>query len=69
MIVRSLEDLKAEDELIYLLHDPRPQLLKRLSGGMQAPRLLLETLPEVEKLPRSPQAIAPAALPELPENS
>lgn len=36
---------------------------------MQAPRLLLETLPEVEKLPRSPQAIAPAALPELPENS
>ncbi len=69
MIVRSLEDLKAEDELIYLLHDPRPQLLKRLSGGMQAPRLLLETLPEVENLPRAPQAIAPPALPEIPKNS
>ncbi|AHJ26971.1 cation:proton antiporter [Nodularia spumigena CS-584] len=39
------------DRIIYLLHDPRPNLLKRLSGGSQSTRLSLETLPEVEELP------------------
>lgn len=39
------------DELIYLLHDPRPKLLKRLSGGMQSSRLALEELAEVEEVP------------------
>ncbi|MDP5337128.1 MAG: cation:proton antiporter [Nodularia sp. (in: cyanobacteria)] len=39
------------DRIIYLLHDPRPNLLKRLSGGTQSTRLSLETLPEVEELP------------------
>ncbi len=39
------------DRIIYLLHDPRPQLLKRLSGGTQTTRLSLENLPEVEEVP------------------
>ncbi len=39
------------DRIIYLLHDPRPNLLKRLSGGTQSTRLSLETLPEMEELP------------------
>ena len=44
------EDLQAQDEIYYLIHDPRPKLLKRLSGGNQSSRLLLEKLPEVEEI-------------------
>lgn len=65
MVLRSLDELKAEDELIYLLHDPRPQLLKRLSGGMQSSRLLLEELPEIESFERR----SPPSSPETPESS
>ncbi|MFN6518459.1 MAG: cation:proton antiporter [Nostoc sp. CreGUA01] len=39
------------DRIIYLLHDPRPKLLKRLSGASQSTRLSLEKLPEVEEVP------------------
>ncbi len=39
------------DRLIYLLHDPRPLLLKRLAGERQSTRLTLEKLPEVEEVP------------------
>jgi hypothetical protein len=42
--------LQTDDRLIYLLHDPKPKLLKLLSGSSQ-PRLILETLPEVENIP------------------
>ena len=45
------EEWQIEDEIYYLIHDPRPKLLKRLSGGQQSSRLLLEQLPEVEELP------------------
>ncbi len=45
------EDWQAGDRMIYLLHDPRPKLLKRLSGGSSTGRLALETLPEVEEVP------------------
>jgi NhaP-type Na+/H+ or K+/H+ antiporter len=38
------------DRLIYLLHDPKPKLLKLLAGSNQT-RLTLETLPEVEEIP------------------
>lgn len=62
LVMRSIDELKPEDEVIYLLHDPRPQLLKRLSGGAQASRLLVEKLPEIEG--RSPQPLS-----ELSENS
>mgnify|MGYP003471080611 FL=1 len=44
------EEWQAGDEIYYLLHDPRPKLLKRLSGGNQSSRLLLERLPEVEEI-------------------
>ena len=50
-IVRSDEDWLASDEIFYLLHDPRPNLLKRLSGGVQTSRLALATLPDVEEVP------------------
>jgi NhaP-type Na+/H+ or K+/H+ antiporter len=45
------EDWQLGDEIYYLLHDPRPKLLKRLSGGNQSSRLALEKLPEVEEIP------------------
>ncbi|MDY6898129.1 MAG: cation:proton antiporter [Cyanobacteriota bacterium] len=45
------ETWQVGDRLIYLLHDPRPDLLKRLSGGNQSTRLSLENLPEVEEIP------------------
>jgi NhaP-type Na+/H+ or K+/H+ antiporter len=39
------------DRIIYLLHDPKPTLLQRLSGGkQQLKNLSLETLPEVEQV-------------------
>ncbi|PSB21292.1 sodium:proton antiporter [Phormidesmis priestleyi ULC007] len=41
------------DRLIYLLHDPKPKLLKLLSGSSQL-RLTLEELPEVEEIPMLP---------------
>ena len=50
-VVKAQEDWLARDEIIYLLHDPRPKLLKRLSGGNQSSRLALEKLPEVEEVP------------------
>ncbi|MBD2579484.1 cation:proton antiporter [Oscillatoria sp. FACHB-1406] len=52
-VVKAAEEWQAGDEMIYLLHDPRPQLLKRLSGESQATRLALEKLPKVEEVPLS----------------
>lgn len=52
-IVQSTEEWKLGDEIIYLLYDPRPQLLKRLSGISASPRLTLEKLPKVEEIPLS----------------
>ncbi|MBD2328314.1 sodium:proton antiporter [Alkalinema sp. FACHB-956] len=40
-------EFKVGDRITYLLHDPRPKLLKRLSGATQ-PRLMVEKLPDVE---------------------
>ena len=45
------EEWQAEDEIYCLIHDPRPKLLKRLSGANQSSRLILEKLPEVEEIP------------------
>lgn len=53
---RTLQVFPAEtewqmgDRLIYLLHDPKPKLLKLLSGSSQL-RLTLEELPEIEEIP------------------
>ena len=52
-IAKAGEDWQLGDEIIFLMHDPRPKLLKRLSGGNQSSRLILEKLSEVEELPIS----------------
>lgn len=52
-VVPATETWQAGDCIIYLLHDPRPKLLKRLSGANPSTRLALEKLPEVEELPIS----------------
>jgi NhaP-type Na+/H+ or K+/H+ antiporter len=50
-VVTTAETWLINDEIIYLLHDPRPKLLKRLAGGKQSNRLVLEQLSEVEEIP------------------
>ncbi|MBW4558399.1 MAG: cation:proton antiporter [Trichormus sp. ATA11-4-KO1] len=50
-VMPASQEWEVGDRIIYLLHDPRPNLLKRLSGGSQSTRLSLETLPEVEEVP------------------
>ncbi|GFE69676.1 sodium:proton antiporter [Chroococcus sp. FPU101] len=59
-IVTTSDQWQPKDELIYLLYDPRSQLLKRLSGGVPSLRSALLRLPEVEDLP-----IASVAKPDL----
>lgn len=51
MVMPASQQWQVGDRIIYLLHDPRPSLLKRLSGGTQSTRLSLGKLPEVEELP------------------
>ncbi|HAC62053.1 MAG TPA: sodium:proton antiporter [Cyanothece sp. UBA12306] len=58
-VVKATQNWQEQDEIIYLLHDPRPKLLKRLSGGVQtssgsiqsSKELVVEPLPEVEEVP------------------
>lgn len=50
-VIPANQDWQAGDRIIYLLHDPKPKLLKRLAGGVSPSRLVLETLPEVEEAP------------------
>ncbi|MBW4479875.1 MAG: cation:proton antiporter [Tolypothrix brevis GSE-NOS-MK-07-07A] len=50
-IIPAAIDWQAGDRIIYLLHDPRSNLLKRLSGASQSTPLSLEKLPEVEQVP------------------
>lgn len=49
-IISSDAEWQIHDRIIYLLHDPKPKLLKLLSGSSQL-RLTLEKLPEVEEIP------------------
>lgn len=49
-VVSATEIWQAGDKIIYLLHDPTPKLLKRLSGSFQS-RLTLEKHPVVEEVP------------------
>jgi NhaP-type Na+/H+ or K+/H+ antiporter len=52
--------------IIYLLHDPRSNLLKRLSGATQSTPLSLEKLPEVEQVPVAKLAeLSPSDLPSV----
>jgi len=50
-VIPATEEWEVGDRIIYLLHDPRPNLLKRLSGASQSTPLSLEKLPEVEDMP------------------
>ncbi len=52
-VVPATENWQQGDQIIYLLHDPRPKLLKRLSGATPSSPLALERLPEVEEVPIS----------------
>jgi NhaP-type Na+/H+ or K+/H+ antiporter len=66
-VVSASADWQAGDRIIYLLHDPKPKLLKRLAGGVSPSRLVLETLPEVEEAPiPTPASKKP---PEPPQSS
>jgi NhaP-type Na+/H+ or K+/H+ antiporter len=56
-VVKAGQEWAAGDVIIYLLHDPRPKLLKRLSGATQSSRLALEKLPEVEEVPIAEPAL------------
>lgn len=60
-------DWQTGDRILYLLHDPKPKLLQRLSGGSRPSRLSIETLPAVEEVPlpaRVTDAPPPEPLPE-----
>ncbi|WP_017652615.1 cation:proton antiporter [Fortiea contorta] len=50
-IMPAIHEWEIGDRIIYLLHDPRPNLLKRLSGATQSTPLSLEKLSEVEEVP------------------
>lgn len=61
-ILQSIENVQMGDRLIYLLHDPRSSMIKRLSGGIPHTRLKPERLPEVEDIPHAPASakVAPS---------
>lgn len=63
-VMSATETWQVGDRVIYLLHDPKPKLLKRLSGGTQS-RLTLEKHPVVEEVPM-PGAMVETLLPEIP---
>jgi NhaP-type Na+/H+ or K+/H+ antiporter len=62
-VVQANEEWQPGDRIIYLLHDPRPKLLKRLSGGASPSRLALEKLPAVEEIPMATPVADPIADP------
>ena len=49
-VLSASENWQVDDHIIYLLHDPKPKLLKRLSGSQQS-TLTLEKHPVVEEVP------------------
>jgi len=51
MVIPSAEEWQVGDRIIYLLHDPRPKLLRQLSGSNNQPLLVAEKLPRVEEIP------------------
>lgn len=64
LLVLAADELgQAGDRLIYLLYNPKPKLLKLLSGSSQT-RLTPEKLPEIETIPNNAGPI-----PEPPEHS
>jgi hypothetical protein len=57
--LREEDDWKVGDRIVYLLHDPKPKLLQRLSGGSRPTRLNVETLPAVEEVPLPSKVVEP----------
>jgi NhaP-type Na+/H+ or K+/H+ antiporter len=51
LVVPSTEEWQVGDRIIYLLHDPRPKLLRQLSGSNNQPLLVAEKLSRVEEIP------------------
>lgn len=62
-VMQATEEWQPGDQIIYLLHDPRPNLLKRLSGASPSSPLVIEQLPEVEEVLIS--TVIGNSLPEL----
>jgi len=60
LVISATQEWEPGDRIIYLLHDPRPTLLKRLSGANQSTRLALEKLPKVEEVPLTPLSQVPS---------
>lgn len=50
-VMPAMQDWEVGDRIIYLLHDPRPNLLKRLSDTKQYTRLALENITEIQEVP------------------
>ncbi|MBF2003808.1 MAG: cation:proton antiporter [Synechococcales cyanobacterium M58_A2018_015] len=50
IVMPAQDEWQAGDRIIYLLHDPRPKLLRQLAGSKGSP-LVLEKLPRVEEIP------------------
>jgi len=50
-VISATAEWQVGDRLLYLLHDPKPEVLKRLGGSNGQLRLSPEKLPEVEALP------------------
>jgi hypothetical protein len=57
-------DFNAGDQLLYLFYDPKPQLLKRLSGSSQ-PLISVEEIVEVDTIPEPEPAVEPEPEVEL----
>jgi TrkA-N domain len=49
LVMPAAEEWEVGDRIIYLLHDPRPKLLRQLSGSSAV--LVAEKLPRVEEIP------------------
>ena len=63
------DDWQTGDRIVYLLHDPKPKLLQRLSGGSRPSRLNVETLPVVEEVPLPARVVDPLPPPPPPSES
>ena len=57
-VIPANNEWQVGDLIIYLLHDPKPKLLKRLSGGSNT-RLTIEKLPAVEEVPMPATTLEP----------
>ena len=57
-IVSSTEEWQIGDRIVYLLHDPRPKLLRQLSGSTNSqPLSVAEKLSRVEEIPMAALSI------------